>query len=114
MQQIVDDLLARAEVFLVKGKTTTISKDHCESTLHVLHMKQAAHVTNVFGAGRVDISEVTIRPGGQATTTFEFSRRIRRVRKGMKIIMRDGHVRGIGVVADVSQEQQQQQQQVAP
>jgi GTPase len=92
-----------AEVFLVKGKTVTISEDHCESTLHILHMKQAARVTNIFVAGCVNISEVTICHGGQATITFEVCRQMGRVQKGMKIIMRDGHVRGVCVLADIPQ-----------
>lgn len=98
-----------AEVFLLKGKTVTISKDHYESTLHILHMKQSARVTNILVVGQEDISEVTVRQGGRATITFEFCRRMAYVRKGMKIIMRDGHVRGIGVIVDIPQEQHQQQ-----
>ena len=90
-----------AEVYLVKGKTVTITKNRYESTMHILHMKQPARVTGINIGGGADTSEVTIRQGGKATMNFEFARRAGYVRKGMKIIMRDGHVRGIGIVVDV-------------
>jgi GTPase len=43
-------------------------------------------------------SELVLRPGCRARVTFTFSQGSAYIRKVMRIILRDGHVRGIGVV----------------
>ena len=42
-----------------------------------------------------------LRPGSKARVLFEFSRRPEYLRKGMRLLFRDGRVRGVGVVVDV-------------
>ena len=79
--------------------------------LHILHMKEPARVIDIHH--HVDgtshdanndnkvVTTTTIRPGEGARVTFEFTRRPAYVHEGMRIIMRDGHVRGIGRVVSV-------------
>jgi elongation factor 1-alpha len=91
-----------AEVFLIKGKNMTICKNQYESTLHILHMKNVAVVIDIKKAnGKND--EQVIRPGDRATITFDFPRRLAYIRKGMRLIMRDGFVRGLGVVTETQE-----------
>mmetsp|Transcript_22494 Transcript_22494/g.63741 ORF Transcript_22494/g.63741 Transcript_22494/m.63741 type:complete len:294 (-) Transcript_22494:25-906(-) len=89
-----------AEVCLLRGRTVTVVKDSYEATLHVLHMKLPARVVDIVKHGD-STSSTEIRQGGRATITFEFSQRPCFVRKGMKIILRDGHARGFGVILSV-------------
>jgi GTPase len=83
----------KAEVYFVKGTNVTITKGSYVSTLHILHMKESCRVIGIHG---VDGDKVTIRPNERALVTFEFTRRPMHIRKGMRMIVRDGYVRGIG------------------
>jgi GTPase len=68
----------------------------------MLHNKVSARVTDIQGVD--NDSRTVIRPGDRATMTFELNRRSAYVRPGMRIIMRDGHVRGYGVVVATENE----------
>lgn len=92
-----------ADVILVKGKNVTILKDHYESTIHMLHNKVSARVTGIQ-QGVDNDSCTVIRQDDRATMTFELKRCYAYVRPGMRIIMRDGHVRGYGVVVATESE----------
>jgi len=100
------------EIFIIKGPGvdgTTIRKNY-ETMVHILHMKQIARVENVevledtngystrgddSGGGPV------VRPGCKARITFRFLKRKEFMRTGMRVIIRDGYVRGCGVITKV-------------
>jgi elongation factor 1-alpha len=46
---------------------------------------------------------IVLRPGSRAKVRFEFSQRPEYVRPGMRMLFRDGRVRGVGLVTDVFQ-----------
>ena len=92
-----------AEIYLLNGVNVTVTKDSYVSMLHILHMKEPARVIDIFQAGgnNSDENVTTLRPGQGAKVTFELTRRPAYIHEGMKLIMRDGHVRGIGRVISV-------------
>ena len=95
-----------AEIYLVNGVNVTVTKDSYVSMLHILHMKEPARIIDIIQAGgnngsNSDNDVTTLRPGQGAKVTFELTRRPAYIHEGMKLIMRDGHVRGIGRVISV-------------
>uniref|UniRef100_A0A7S4HIF4 Elongation factor Tu, chloroplastic n=1 Tax=Odontella aurita TaxID=265563 RepID=A0A7S4HIF4_9STRA len=101
-----------AEIYVVKGEGTTIRENYT-TLVHVLHVRQAARVTDIvevvdyrhfpvsrFGGNLGDGKDV-VRPGCKARVTFEFLHRPEHIREGMRVIFRDSHVRGIGVITEV-------------
>jgi elongation factor 1-alpha len=95
-----------AEVFLIKGEPVTMMTRRYQAIVHILHQKRTVQLTSIerFDPGSVcSSSEVVLRPGCRARVTFTFIQEgPAYVRKGMRIILRDGHVRGIGVVLETS------------
>lgn len=101
-----------AEVAILKGSGvdgTTIKKDY-ETMVHILHMKQCARIESVEvmegsnGYSTVDaFGEPIIRPGCRAKIVFRFMQRKEFVRTGMRVLFRDGHLRGCGVIIRVGE-----------
>jgi GTPase len=90
-----------AEICLTKGDPVTIITGRYQTMVHILHLKRMVMLTSIetFDPGSIySSSELVLRPGCRARVTFTFSQGPAYVRKGMRIILRDGHVRGIGVV----------------
>lgn len=94
-----------ADVFFVggsKGSGTTITKGRYETTVHVLNVKQVARVIDFVSLdGEKLTDEDVLRPGNRATVHFKFLNRPEYIRKGMRVVLRDGHVRGVGIVKEV-------------
>lgn len=92
-----------ADICLLKGEGTTIVKGKYQTVVHILHIRQAARVVDFSVSDNVFTTETSqvLRPGMIATVTFEFVNRPEYLRKGMRLLMRDGHVRGVGVVKEV-------------
>ena len=93
-----------ADVLLTRGTAVTVTKGRFEPTLHILNQKQAAKVIDIHmkssqvDEGNQSTGPVIIRQGDKATVTFEFKNRSSYLRPGMRIIIREGHVIGYGVV----------------
>jgi elongation factor 1-alpha len=90
-----------AEIFLMKGVPVTMINGRYQTMVHILHLKRTVQLTSIetFDPGSIySGSEVVLRPGCRARVTFTFVQGPAYVRKGMRIILREGHVRGIGVV----------------
>jgi elongation factor 1-alpha len=90
-----------AEICLTKGDPVTIITGRYQTMVHILHLKRMVMLTSIetFDPGSIySSSELVLRPGCRARVTFTFSQGSAYIRKGMRIILRDGHVRGIGVV----------------
>lgn len=99
-----------AEIEIVKGSGvdgTTIREGY-QTMVHILHIKQPVEIEKIhiiedggMNYNQNSTSDRVIRPGDRARITFRFMKRSEFLRKGMKVLLRDGHVRGCGVVKDV-------------
>jgi elongation factor 1-alpha len=93
-----------AEICLMKGEPVTMITGRYETMVHILHQKRTVQLASIetFDSGSIGNggSEMVLRPGCRARVTFLFLQGPAYVRKGMRIILRDGHVRGIGVILD--------------
>jgi elongation factor 1-alpha len=92
-----------AEICLIKGEPVTMIAERYQTMVHILHQKRTVQLTSIetLDPGSIySSSEVVLRPGCRARVTFTFSQGPVYVRKGMRIILRDGHIRGIGVVLE--------------
>merc|ERR1711953_84804 len=101
-----------AQICVLKGECATITCNY-QTFLHILHVKQSASIrkieilndrnetisssSEIFGDGE----NVVLRAGNRAKVQFEFSHRPEYIREGMRIIFRDGTVRGIGKITKV-------------
>jgi elongation factor 1-alpha len=93
-----------ADVYWTKGISlgsgVTIQSNRFEVTVNLLHNKLSTKILNIVVDGE---TQETVRQGVRASVTFEIKYQPTYVRPGMKIILRDGHVRGYGVIKSVSQ-----------
>jgi len=102
-----------ADMLILKGSGvdgTTIRQDY-ETMVHILHMKQCAKIIKVqilestskgYSINEHFSSEdAVVRPGSKARITFQFLQREVFMRKGMRVLFRDGHVRGCGLITKV-------------
>lgn len=107
-----------AEICVLKGDHTTIRKNY-QAFLHILMVRQSAYAkkieliegtvgpqstntsTSTSTADQEENDSIILRPGSRARVTFVFSRRPEFIRPGMRMLFRDGRVRGIGIVNTV-------------
>ena len=92
---------------MLKGASTTIRRNY-QAFLHVLHIKQSARalafeLLNANGeiVKGEDDGIIVLRPGNRARVRFAFCSRPERIRPGMKIMFRDGLVRGAGIIKEI-------------
>jgi elongation factor 1-alpha len=93
---------------MIKGSGVdgTTVKVGYETMAHILHLKQHVMVENIellddasMGNCSLDAGgEVVVRPGNRAKITFRFLKRQEFIRPGMRMLFRDGHVRGVGII----------------
>jgi len=102
-----------AEICVLKGEGTTIRRTY-QAYVHILNVRQSAFAkkieivhTNVLGLSTThtalygEENEIVLRPGSRAKVHFEFAQRPEYVRPGMRMLFRDGRVRGVGLVTAV-------------
>jgi len=103
-----------AEICVLKGEGTTIRRSY-QAYVHILNVRQSAfarHIEivnhNVIGlppshrATDEDENEcIVLRPGSRAKVTFEFAQRPEYIRPGMRMLFRDGRVRGVGIITAI-------------
>jgi len=109
-----------AEICVLKGEGTTIRRSY-QAYVHILNVRQSAYARNIEvinnhahglppghstkSAGGVDEDDedksVVLRPGCRAKVRFEFAKRPEYIRPGMKMLFRDGRVRGVGKVTGI-------------
>jgi GTPase len=93
-----------ADIYLTKGQTVTIQKNRFAPTIQLLHNKVTGKVVNIvirdtIHGGGLSKEAETIRQGDRATVTFQVHKhRPAFVRPGMRVILREGHVLGYGIV----------------
>lgn len=104
-----------AEICVLKGDATTIRKSY-QAYVHILNVRQSAFARTIelvnhnacglppsHGAA-TDAEEhggIVLRPGSRAKVRFEFAKRPEYIRPGMRMIFRDGRVRGVGIVTSI-------------
>ena len=102
-----------AEICVLKGEGTTIRKSY-QAYVHILNVRQSAYarkieMVNNHSAGMLsshtalygEDNEIVLRPGSRAKVRFEFAQRPEYVRPGMRMLFRDGRVRGVGLITSV-------------
>ena len=102
-----------AEICVLKGEGTTIRNSY-QAYVHILNVRQSAFARkieivngNVIGiptahtAQYGEDNEIVLRPGSRAKVRFEFAKRPEYVRPGMRMLFRDGRVRGVGLVTKI-------------
>jgi len=92
-----------AEICLAKGDSTMIKGQTC-TTMHILHLKETCRLIDFDAIGGRTTGpdhKIVLRPGQRATARFEFISGPQYIRTGMRVILRDGHVRGIGLIKKI-------------
>lgn len=99
-----------AEMALLKsaGVDGTTIQEGYQTMLHILHIKQTATVERITITGtgsslasHVDEGSVVVRPGSRATFRFKFIKQKEYLRQGMRVLFRDGRVRGCGIISKI-------------
>jgi small GTP-binding protein len=101
-----------AEICVLKGEGTTIRESY-QAYVHILNVRQTAFARNIeivnnnalglppsHGAKR-DEEGIVLRPGSRAKVRFEFAKRPEYIRPGMRMLFRDGRVRGVGIITGI-------------
>jgi GTPase len=90
-----------AQVVIAKGHPVTMIMGRYRTTAHILHNKRPvvlSSATSLVAAASSPSETLTVlRPGERALVTFQLAQP-EYIRKGMRIILRDGLVQGVGVV----------------
>jgi elongation factor 1-alpha len=102
-----------AEICVLKGEGTTIRRSY-QAYVHILNVRQSAfarkiEIVNNNGAGLPsshsaiygEENEIVLRPGCRAKVRFEFAKRPEYIRPGMRMLFRDGRVRGVGLITGI-------------
>lgn len=102
-----------AEICVLKGEGTTIRRSY-QAYVHILNVRQSAyakkieivnnHVSGIpttHTALYGEDNEIILRPGSRAKVHFEFAQRPEYVRPGMRMLFRDGRVRGVGLITAI-------------
>eukprot|EP00978_Attheya_sp_CCMP212_P025735 scaffold83330_cov45-Attheya_sp.AAC.5 len=98
-----------AEVCVLKGGNSKTFQVGTETVVHVLNVKQTATVqkieliNNDFITSSLTAKEdnVVLRPGNRAKIVLRFKIRHEYVRTGMRIVFRDRHVSGVGIITGI-------------
>uniref|UniRef100_A0A7S1BH96 Elongation factor Tu, chloroplastic n=2 Tax=Corethron hystrix TaxID=216773 RepID=A0A7S1BH96_9STRA len=105
-----------AEICVLKGEGTTIRRSY-QAYVHILNVRQSAfakHIEMIKTGTVVPVGKegkrdeegcVVLRPGARAKVRFEFAKRPEYVRPGMRMLFRDGRVRGVGIITGVPEVQ---------
>uniref|UniRef100_A0A6S8ZSZ9 Elongation factor Tu, chloroplastic n=1 Tax=Ditylum brightwellii TaxID=49249 RepID=A0A6S8ZSZ9_9STRA len=103
-----------AEICVLKGEGTTIRRSY-QAYVHILNVRQSAFAKNIeiinnnvlgltpsHGPPLGDDDDgIVLRPGSRAKVRFEFAKRPEYIRPGMRMLFRDGRVRGVGIITGV-------------
>lgn len=107
-----------AEIVLARGDSVTMVSQQTQTTMHILHLKQTCRLDDfevIDNRGIVDqpLSSsdqkrqarqgTVLRPGQRAKAKFSFMQGPQYVRTGMRVILREGLVRGIGIIKEVDE-----------
>jgi GTPase len=91
-----------ADICLLRGEPVTMVVGTYQTMAHILHLRKIVQMVNADLSGGSDSSQIVLRPGLKARVTFRFVRSREYVRTGMRVILRDGYVRGIGFITSTN------------
>jgi len=100
-----------AEICVLKGEGTTIRRSY-QAYVHILNVRQSAFARSIEVVNNNTVglpthhhveeeNTIVLRPGSRAKVRFEFAQRPEYVRPGMRMLFRDGRVRGVGIITGV-------------
>ncbi|GMI44608.1 hypothetical protein TrCOL_g343 [Triparma columacea] len=109
-----------SEICVMKGDHTTIRRNY-QAFVHILNVRQTATAKKIemfdphektnkviqtknLSSDREAASEggdLILRPGCRAMVLFEFGKRPEYIRPGMRMLFRDGRVRGVGIIKTI-------------
>jgi elongation factor 1-alpha len=105
-----------AEICVLKGEGTTIRRSY-QAYIHVLNVRQSAYARHIEIVNQHVVSAppkhhqhihhhpeddgIVLRPGSRAKVSFEFAQRPEYIRPGMRMLFRDGRVRGVGIITGI-------------
>jgi GTPase len=103
-----------AEICVLKGEGTTIRRSY-QAYVHILNVRQSAFAKNIeivnhnpvglppsHSAAKDEEGDgIVLRPGSRAKVRFEFAKRPEYIRPGMRMLFRDGRVRGVGIITSI-------------
>jgi len=108
-----------AEICVLKGEGTTIRRSY-QAYVHILNVRQSAFarkveivnngiitptITTNNDSGDNDNAAaadgIVLRSGSRAKVRFEFAQRPEYIRAGMRMLFRDGAIRGVGIITGV-------------
>jgi elongation factor 1-alpha len=103
-----------AEICVLKGEGTTIRRSY-QAYVHILNVRQSCFARSIeivnhnavglppsHSAGHDEEGEgLVLRPGSRAKVRFEFAKRPEYIRPGMRMLFRDGRVRGVGIITSI-------------
>lgn len=101
-----------AEICVLKGEGTTIRRSY-QAYVHILNVRQSAYARNIeivnnntiglpkSATDGEDEEAIVLRPGSRAKVRFEFAKRPEYIRPGMRMLFRDGRVRGVGIITGI-------------
>jgi len=117
-----------AEICVLKGEGTTIRRSY-QAYVHILNVRQSAfarqielvnsktstaangsakplvssynHAASMEDDEETGDSTIVLRPGCRAKVRFEFAKRPEYIRPGMRMLFRDGRVRGVGIITGI-------------
>lgn len=104
-----------AEICVLKGEGTTIRRSY-QAYVHILNVRQTAFARSIEimddsaigltpshmeNMNNDDEEAIVLRPGSRAKVRFQFAKRPEYVRAGMRMLFRDGRVRGVGIVTGI-------------
>ncbi|CAB9526074.1 GTP-binding protein 1 (Fragment) [Seminavis robusta] len=91
-----------ADLVMLRGEPVTMTKGQFRATAHVLNVKACVKVSEIISSSSTvgNGSLVVLRPGDRARVQFQVVGPPVYVRKGMRIILRDGHVRAVGTILE--------------
>ena len=98
-----------ADICVLKGEGTTIRHSY-QAYVHILHVRQSAHARHIelvsskthhHYSSQEEDGTIVLRPGSRAKVRFEFAKRPEYIRPGMRMLFRDGRVRGVGIITAI-------------
>ena len=103
-----------AEICVLKGEGTTIRRSY-QAYVHILNVRQSAFARSIeivnhnaaglppshLAAHDEEGEGLVLRPGSRAKVRFEFAKRPEYIRPGMRMLFRDGRVRGVGIITSI-------------
>lgn len=89
-----------ADIYVMKGQSVTMLTGSYRTTAHILHLKRPVRLLSAQNSTCNELA--VLRLGDQLSATFQFTS-AEYIRKGMRLILRDGEVHGIGVVTSIEE-----------